>query len=84
MSQPSRDALARALTDAGTAHHDYEQVVLGGKQDELWSGFYAAYALGRLGNFVAPSTLSGWLKEAPTGEHWPTSAADYVLERMAE
>ncbi len=84
MSQPSQDELASALTDAGHAHHDYEQVVLGGKRDELWPGFYAAYALGRLGNFVAPSTLSSWLEEAPSGEHWPTSAADYVLERMTE
>ena len=84
MSQPSQDELASALTDAGHAHHDYEQVVLGGKRDELWPGFYAAYALGRLGNFVAPSTLSSWLEEAPSGEHRPTSAADYVLERMTE
>ena len=84
MSQLSRDELARALTDAGDAHHDYEQVVLRGKRDEQWAGFYTAYALGRLGNFVAPSTLSSWLEEAPSGEHWPTSAADYVLERKTE
>ena len=30
MSQPSQDELASAFTDAGHAHHDYEQVVLGG------------------------------------------------------
>ena len=84
MSQPSRDELAVALADAGDAHHDYEQVSLGGKRDELWPGFYAAYALGRLGNFVRPSTLSSWLVEAPAGEHWPTAAADYVLERMTK
>ena len=83
MSQPSRDELAQALADAGNAHHDYEQVSLRGERDERWPGFYAAYALGRLGNFVAPSTLSSWLEEAPTGDHWPTSAAAYVLERMA-
>ena len=84
MSQPSPDELAKALADAGSAHHDYEQVILGGVRDELWPGFFAAYALGRLGNFVAPSVLSSWLEDAPSTEHWPTTAADYVLERLAE
>ncbi len=84
MSKPSRVELAMALGDAGAAHHNYEKVALSGKRDEGWAGFYAAYALGRLGGFVAPSTLSSWLVEAPTGEHWPTSAADYVLGRLTE
>ena len=84
MAQPSPDELTRALSDAGHTHHDYEQVALGGERDELWSGFYAAFALGRLGNFVASGTLSSWLEEAPAGEHWPSSAASYVLERMTE
>ncbi len=82
MSKPSRVELALALDDAGAAHHDYEEVALAGERDEGWAGFYAAYALGRLGGFAAPSTLSRWLAEAPSGEHWPTSAADYVLERL--
>lgn len=82
MSFPSQDKLAETLAAAGSAHHDYEQVTLGGKRDELWPGFYAAFVLGRLGDFAAPSTLSGWLEEAPTGDHWPTSAAAYVLERV--
>ncbi len=84
LSKPLRDELAMALGDAGAAHHDYEQVALGGKRDEGWPGFYAAFALGRLGNFVAPSTLSSWLEDAPTGEDWQTSAVDYVLERLTE
>ena len=84
MSNPSKDDLARALTDAGSAHHDYEQVILGGVRDELWPGFYAAYALGRLGDFVAPSVLSSWLAASPSGANWPSSAAEYVLERMVE
>ena len=82
MPKPSRNALTLALGDAGAAHHDYERVTLGGERDELWPGFYAAYALGRLGDFVAPSVLSSWLKEAPAGEDWPTSAVDYVLGRL--
>ena len=82
MLRPSPEELSRALADAGTAHHEYEQVTLSGKRDELWPGFYAAFALGRLGNFAAPSTLSSWLEEAPTGENWSTSAAYYIIERM--
>ncbi len=31
-------------------------------------GFYAAYVLGRFGDFTAPSALSQWLEEAPGGE----------------
>ncbi len=60
---PSKSALAAALSAAGPAHHEYEQVVLKGVQDELWSGFYAAYALGRLGDFAAASRLAGLLEE---------------------
>ena len=70
MSTLSRDALEQALRDAGAAHHDYEQVALEGQYDELWPGFYAAFVLGRLGDFAAPSRLSQWLEEAPSGEAW--------------
>ena len=83
MSKPSRDELTQALADAGEVHHDYEQVSLGGERDERWAAFYAAYALGRLGDFVEPSTLNTLLEEAPAGDHWPTSAAVHVLERIA-
>lgn len=84
MVQLSKIQLAAALTAAGAAHHDYEQVVLEGKRDELWPGFYAAYLLGRLGDFVAPSALSKWLEDAPAGAQWASSAAGYVLERTQE
>lgn len=83
VTQPSQVELAQALADAGNAHHDYEHVFLLGSRDQQWPGFYAAYALGRLGDFVETSTLTRWLDESPAGDHWPTSAAVYVLERMA-
>jgi hypothetical protein len=79
MSQPSRDELASALGEAGAVHHDYEQNALGGNRDEMWPGFYAAFVLGRPGNFVAASRLSALLAEAPASEHWARSTADYVL-----
>jgi hypothetical protein len=83
MSRPSQDDLEKALSDAGSAHHDYEQVTLMGKRDERWSGFYAAYVLGRVGDFAACSALSQWLEEAPGGENWAASAARHVLSQLA-
>ncbi len=82
IAQPSQDDLTKAIGDAGSAHHEYEQVTLGGKQDEQWSAFYAAYTLGRIGDFAAPSDLTQWLEEAPDGENWAASAASYVLSRL--
>ena len=84
MSNPSQNELSQALADAGGAHHDYEQVVLNGVRDELWPGFYAAFALGRLGDFAAPSALSSWLEQAPMTADWSDSAAEYVLQQLHE
>ena len=83
MSHPSQEDLAQTLAAAAAAHHDYEKVTLRGEHDERWPGFYASYALGRLGDFIAPSTLYSWLEEAPAGDDWATSAAAYVIKRMA-
>jgi hypothetical protein len=84
MPRLALDSLAQVLTEAGNAHHHYEQGFLNGKRDEQWSGFYSAYALGRLGDFVSPSALSQWLEEAPAHDSWSTSTAAHVLERLAE
>ncbi len=83
MTIPTRDEIEKALNAAGSAHHDYEQVILSGERDELWSGFYAAYVLGRLNDFVAPSELSRWLEEAPGGDNWAASAAVYVFSCLS-
>jgi hypothetical protein len=82
MSGPSQSELENALADAGSAHHNYEQVTLDGKRDDQWSGFYAAYALGRVGDFTAPSALSKWLEDTPGSEKWAAAAASYVLSRL--
>ena len=83
MSKPSQDELSQALTEAGNSHHEYEQVALKGERDAQWSGFYAAYALGRLGDFVAPTKLSRWLEEAPPEDAWAPAAAAYILDQLA-
>lgn len=79
---PSHESLRDALRAAGRAHHDYEQNVLDGVRDELWPGFYAAFVLGRLGDFATASALSRWLEAAPLGGDWAADAADYVLSQM--
>lgn len=84
MTPPSREDLARALRAAGAAHHDYETNALQGVRDEQWPGWYAAYVLGRLGDFATPTTLAGWLAEAPPADDWARSAAAFVEERLAE
>lgn len=77
---PTRDQLRDALLAAGRAHHDYEQGALEGRPDTQWPGFYAAYALGQLGDFAA---LAGWLESAPEADDWADQAATFVLARVA-
>lgn len=76
-----RDELIAALDAAGAAHHEFETVALEGERDALWAGFYAAYVLGRLGDFIAPSALSEIL-ESIDGEPWSEAAADNLLARL--
>ncbi len=82
MEKPSREEILRALQAAGAAHHDFEANALRGVHDEQWAGWYAAYVLGRLGDFVTPTILAGWLSSVPSSEDWPSSAADYIEERL--
>ncbi len=78
---PTLDALRAALAAAGSAHHEYEMNALQGERDAQWPGWYAAYVLGRLGDFASPSDLTAWLEAAPSSDDWASSAAAYVLEQ---
>ncbi len=82
MEKPSQEELTKALQAASTAHHDFETNVLQGVRDEQWPGWYAAYVLGRLGDFVSASTLSNWLSNAPASDDWPHGAAAHVEEQL--
>lgn len=79
-----QNTLRQALEAAGSAHHDYESNALEGQRDEQWAGWYAAYVLGRLGNFVTPTVLSKWLEQAPSSETWAQSTAEFVMGKMSE
>ena len=79
---PSDSAIAEALAAAGSAHHEYEQTALKGVRDELWAGFYAAFVLGRLGDFTAASRLAALLEEVDAPSNWSQAAAEHVATRL--
>ena len=79
---PTQQQLRDTLAAAGSAHHDYESNFLNGVRDEQWAGWYSAYTLGRLGNFVTPSLLTLWLGEVSGEGDWETDAAVHVLARI--
>ena len=79
----SRAALVEALDAAANAHHDYEAVTLRGVRDAQWSGFYAAYVLGRLPDLPAPSALVTVLETVNSDDNWSGAAADAILEAVA-
>ncbi len=79
---PSTDDLRTALAAAGAAHHEFEQNYLQGIRDEQWSGWYAAFVIGRLGAFATPTELTHWLEKSPGGEDWASTAATYVSRQL--
>lgn len=82
--RPTEDELIETLEAAGHAHHDYESNYLKGVRDEQWPGVYAAYVLGRLGDFTTPTRLARWLEEAPSEANWAVGAARHVLDELSE
>ena len=79
---PDQSDLETALQQAGEAHHRYEEDYLDGQRDEAWAGWYAAYLLGRLGDFAPPGDLTRWLEAVPEGEDWNSQAAALILEKF--
>jgi hypothetical protein len=82
-SLPTRSTLVQALADAGRVHHEFEMVALKGVRDELWAGFYAAFVLGRLGDFTTASSLSRLLTAVAAPADWSDAAATHVLAALA-
>lgn len=82
MIHPTKSELQEALTAADSAHHEFELNFLEGVGDEYWAGWYAAYVLGRLGEFTTPSLLTKWLQEAQGEGQWEDFAADYVMKKL--
>ncbi len=84
MNTLSKESLTQALRDAGTAHHEFEQVILNGEYDVLWAGFYSAFVLGRLGPFMRPSQLNNLLTETPVDSKWVENATSNVLAALMQ
>lgn len=84
MKHLSRVEIEQALRAAGNAHHEYEQTVLNGVHDEQWAGWYAAYVLGRLGDFATPGELTRWLAGVSADRDWFVAAAAFVEERRQD
>jgi hypothetical protein len=80
---PSQEQLSKALDAAGSAHHDYQTNTLRGVRDQRWAGWYAAYVLGRLGDFASSSDLAQWLEASPAGDDWSAAAAEYVIGKLS-
>jgi hypothetical protein len=51
-------------------------------RDELWAGSYAAFVLGRLGDFTAASTLAALLEEVDAPSNWSEAAAEHVATTL--
>ena len=79
---PTRGELHKALAAAGSAHHEFETSYLHGERDELWSGWYAAYVLGRLGDFTEPTRLARWLEAVSSEPDWFENAARDVAAKL--
>ena len=79
---PSKSSLRDALAAAVPLHDDYERTILMGVVDERWAGFYAAYIIGRLGEFASPGRVAGLLEEVADQDDWPAVAAAHLLTKL--
>ncbi|MEM7539033.1 MAG: hypothetical protein AAF639_43145 [Chloroflexota bacterium] len=84
MVKITEQQLCEALSAAGSAHHNYESNHLGGVRDAQWAGWYAAYVLGRLGEFTTPTMLTELLQAAPGDGDWSANAAAHVFSSLAD
>jgi len=80
MKYPTKAQLAVALDHAAELHHSYEQAFLKGNRDTQWAGFYAAYIIGRHGDFLKAEALAGQLEKVPVSENWTSDAAEALCE----
>ena len=92
MTQTTVEKIASLLSQAGNAHHHYEQTVLKGVYDLDWHIWYAEYALEHgLGNLLDRSLtlerLSEFLSQSNEQyerENTDRSWADYTAQKLVE
>lgn len=87
--------IATLLSQAGTAHHDYERTQLKGKTDDAWADWYADHLVKHgvqdiLGVPATPQQVSRALvqateshKKEQTGMAWAEYTATKLVESFA-
>jgi hypothetical protein len=95
MEAPDNQGLATLLSEAGSAHHQFEQEELGGERDEEWASWYARYLLDNgLGELVSRTPDQGELARlldeataehegAHSGQGWAEFTAAQLAERLS-
>jgi hypothetical protein len=95
MSQTLQSIIADLLSQAGSAHHHYEQTELKGVYDQNWAAWYAEYVIDQglnevlsqpvtvdqLGQFLRDA--SQLYKEANTDLNWAEFTAVEFVEQFA-
>lgn len=84
--------IATLLTQAGAAHHEYEQTQLKGRTDAAWAEWYAQFLVDHgvqdiVGTPVTPRQLSQGLTQATESHKKEQSGlawAEYTAARIAE
>lgn len=84
--------IATLLTQAGVAHHEYEQTQLQGKTDAAWANWYAEFLVQHglqdiIGAPVTPKPLSHGLCQATESHRKEQSGlawAEYTAVKIAE
>ena len=92
MNQNKVTKIAHLLSQAGGAHHTFEQTVLKGVYDEAWPMWYADYVVERglaelLGRAVTAEQVSRFFTESYAvyqAENIKQGWTDYTAEQMVE
>ena len=82
-SIPSEKQIKHALIEAAKTHHEFQDNYLAGVRHEQWAFWYAAYMLGKLGEFISPTKLTRLMEEAPDQKQWFSSAAKHISDNIS-
>jgi len=82
MRKPTTRELIHALEAAGKNHRIFEDAYMHGNRDEMWSGFYSAFVLGRCGEFMPADILAEILNNAGKSDDWSAVAAALIQKNI--
>ena len=82
-SLPSEELIKQSLIAAAEAHHEFQENYLSGVRHEQWALWYAAFVIGKHGDFISPTKLTRLLEEVTDQEHWFRTAAKHISENIA-